>query len=486
MFFFLSSSAQQKNFTFDTELQKASESLFALRLDDADSKLESYGKNKPDNLLRYLLEDYSQFLRAFITEDKAGYDAYEKENDETLKQLRTGNSKTAWYRYAIAEATIHRAMIQGARGMYYRSTMNIKDAYALLKENIKQYPDFIPQYKSIGALEIMAASVPSGYQWLAGLIGFSGNMESGKARLNKVITNIPKDEYLKATSPEILFLYAYVYQQVLKKPDEAWTVIDAHTADFNGNLLKCYTRAFMAAKCKKNETVISAILTKPTGNGLLSFPQLEYLLGNAYLYKHQFDLAEKRYLAFLNLKTKGNHRKSAWLRLVWVYTLQGNKTKADQYLNLLKASKEESSLEDDKQAVKEANAFMSNSYVLSARLFFDGGYYHEAMSDISKVNESQFAVKKERLDYLYRKARILHEMRKVGDAIKAYEKVIEEGKEESWYYAAYASLYLGNLFEESNMKNMARVYYEQVFDFPNKEYQNSIEQKAKAGLERIK
>jgi hypothetical protein len=55
-----------------------------------------------------------------------------------------------------------------------------------------------------------------------------------------------------------------------------------------------------------------------------------------------------------------------------------------------------------------------------------------------------------------------------------------------YYYAANASLQLGMIYEKRSEFSLALMYYTKVQDMDFEEYQFSINNKAQAGLNRIK
>ena len=94
--------------------------------------------------------------------------------------------------------------------------------------------------------------------------------------------------------------------------------------------------------------------------------------------------------------------------------------------------------------------------------------------------------KKDSLEYFYRAGRIYHENGETQKAIEYYIKTITNGIDEKYYYAANAALQLGIIYENSGNDKLAMTYFQKVSSCKNTEYKNSIEQKAKSKLKRIK
>ena len=67
-----------------------------------------------------------------------------------------------------------------------------------------------------------------------------------------------------------------------------------------------------------------------------------------------------------------------------------------------------------------------------------------------------------------------------------YMQTLKNGTGSRYYFAANSTLLLGMIYEERNEPEKAKAYFEQCLSLDNHEYQNSIDQKAQAGLDRLK
>ena len=120
-----------------------------------------------------------------------------------------------------------------------------------------------------------------------------------------------------------------------------------------------------------------------------------------------------------------------------------------------------------------------------ARLLYDGGYYIKADSVLSTLN-CPLASARDSAEYKYRRGRIYHSMGVTDAAIKWYDKTIDESGELPYYFAANAALQAGTIFEARNEFDLASDYYRMCLRMPNTEYRRSLQQKAKAGLNRLR
>ena len=139
----------------------------------------------------------------------------------------------------------------------------------------------------------------------------------------------------------------------------------------------------------------------------------------------------------------------------------------------------------DKQALKDAKSGVwPNMILLKARLLSDGGYFQEALAMLNNKNINSFAQEEEKLECQYRLGRIYDDLNKNELAIDYYNAAINLGLTRKEYYAARAALQIGEIYEREGKKKLAIPYFEKCISLKDHEYKNSLDQKAKAGLQR--
>ena len=77
-------------------------------------------------------------------------------------------------------------------------------------------------------------------------------------------------------------------------------------------------------------------------------------------------------------------------------------------------------------------------------------------------------------------------MKKLGEAVNFYQKTINEGQDESYFYACNSALQIGHIYEDWGKVAKAKEYYKLCLSLKPDEYKNGLHQKAKAGLNRLK
>ena len=208
----------------------------------------------------------------------------------------------------------------------------------------------------------------------------------------------------------------------------------------------------------------------------------------AYAKLHHLELPDAiRYFEKYLKNFRGKfYVKDSYLKLSWCYYLSGNTVAAENIRKqvLLKGNTD---TDADKQAGKEAKTgSWPNTLLLKARLMNDGGYNHEALALLQGKSSEDFTKPEEKLEFVYRVARIYDDMGKDEEAIQFYLLAIKLGENRKEYYAARANLQIANMYERQGKKAVAIAYFQKCLDLGDHDFKDSIDQKAKSGIARCK
>jgi tetratricopeptide (TPR) repeat protein len=100
--------------------------------------------------------------------------------------------------------------------------------------------------------------------------------------------------------------------------------------------------------------------------------------------------------------------------------------------------------------------------------------------------KSYVKTRKDLTEYTYRLARIYHETGNIPKALDYYQQTVTRGKDEAYYYAASSSYQMGLIYENMGNYPKADNFYRLCISLKNTEYKTSLNQKAKAGLNRLR
>lgn len=471
-------SGYAQHFTFSPNCTAAYHNIVATKLDVAGQYLDAEATADPDNLVPVLLEDYLQFVRLYLNRSDMTIDEFDDAQSKRIQQIRKGPTNSPYYTYAQARINLHYTLIAMQHHEYVSSFWSARKAYKLLEQCLVQYPGFKPAEKDMAILRIVLGVIPDRFQWGLHMLGMRGDL----ARGNKTLEQLSDSTWLMRD--ECIMTAAMLFSHVEGLNDEAWKLLEKHGYPLSGNLFSYYITADVALYDKQNEVVIQ-VLKNPAQLGADTLmPYLYYLSGLAHLQKLD-TMTVGLFNKFLANQSNQYHVKSAYQKLAWYSLIQGDTSAYRQYMNLVLLNGA-TVLEIDKQAQDEAEKnVIPNIGLLKGRVLFDGGYYDEALASIAAVGYHLPDDATLQVEYYYRLARVHDEMGLDSLALQGYDLTISKGRDLPVYYADNAALKAAWIYEQRADTLNARKYYNLCLEINGQEYQNSLHQKARAGLERL-
>lgn len=483
LFSLVSQCLQAADFEFNPTMQKAYSDIIKTKLNLGRAILDN---DKSNNGVKIYLKSYADLIQLLITEDRNFYEQFIDNQESRLIFVEKLNKKSPYNRFIQAEIRLHTAFVKLKFGHEVKGSWDIIKAYKLLETNAKEFPDFLPNQKSLGLLHILIGSTPENYQWVAKLLGLKGNIKQGLSELQNVIS---KDPIFNDETQLIDYLiHAYILKFTPKKLGEFQDFINQN-AD---NQLFTFFGITTLMKEGRSEVALSILENRQSDKNYLSFPFLEYLKAEIFLQKGQYLTASKLYQNFL-AKYKGfNFLKDTYYKLFLCYWLNNEEVKGVSFLEKIK-NVGENIVESDKSATKFAENFlakksqklMAQKVLMKARLAFDGGYYDKALAFLEFYSENSFDQISDRAEFNYRKGRIFQKINNLPQTIPLFERSIVLSENQNWSFGASSALQLGYIFQAKNDKVKAKKYFEKAISFKKHEYKNSVDNKAQAALNEI-
>lgn len=470
-------------YTYTEGCLQAHEHINAMRFDKARAMLQAERHNNPANLIPVALEGYIDFLVVIIDDDKAGFDNLRDSYQEKLLLLQEGDKDSPWYRSLIARMSLQRAFAQLKFGRYFNAALEIRKSYILLAENSAEYPGFLPDKVGLGLLHALIGSIPDNFRWVAGMFSMDGSVEQGRQELLEVLENKADDDF-PFTRDEALFFLTYIDLNL--QPDKARSLdlLPYYHNLERDNLLLFFSKARILMQTARNDEAIEMLVHRPAGNEYHPFYYLDYLAGQAKL--NRLDPDASIYLLRFVTNTRGtSYVKAAYQKLAWHWLLQGQTGRYHENMEKVLRYGDKST-DADRLAYSEAtSATIPNTCLLRARLLFDGGYYERAEQTLLNPGCRPDG-RRDEIEFPYRLGRIRHALNDHAAALTYYDLVISTGSAEQYYFAANAALQAGTICESQGRFEEAEAYYRKCLKMPNTEYRNSLGQKARAGLNRLR
>ncbi|MBL4655685.1 MAG: tetratricopeptide repeat protein [Bacteroidia bacterium] len=333
----------------------------------------------------------------------------------------------------------------------------------------------------MGLLHTLIGSIPDKYKWGVDLIGMEGDLDQGINELTELMKN-PPTEY-KHIDSEVKILLSFILKYYRMFDHDSRQYLNATKHD-SSSLLWVFCKADELMVKRENETVIKLLENRPTDDGYLPFYFLDYLTGISKLKRLDSD-ANEPLEYFIEHFNGLNYIKSAYQKLAWHYLINDDPEKYHYYINFCKDNGD-TFIDDDVQALKELESgVVPHKDILKARLLFDGGYFEKADKILNEIPEQSLTTEKNKVELIYRKARLLHEWGKPDEAIPYYDQTLVNAIELKFYFAANSALQLGYIYEKRQDYKKAKVHYEKCIDIHDHGYKSYLEFKSKLALNKL-
>jgi tetratricopeptide (TPR) repeat protein len=263
-----------------------------------------------------------------------------------------------------------------------------------------------------------------------------------------------------------------------------WDYLNSSTFSTQNNLLNTYVKVNIALDYRKSDAAIEILQPVNTDAAYQQYPVFYYQIGVALL-----NGSDKRcinyFRQFIDRNKSGLYVKDCWQKLAFAGYITGDMAYARfcrQQIKLFGTTK----IDADKQAEKfaDGNTWPLKS-LLQARLYIEGGYYNKALDLLNSIDAGSLTNPADKAEYFFRLGRVNEESESYDKALECYRKTISTGKNRSEQFAARAALQVGRIYEHTGRSAQAINSYRECLDMPAHDFQNSIDQQAKAGINRI-
>lgn len=469
-------------FDFNDNCKAAYEALVSLRIQEGKRLLQQERTTRPGNLIPVLLDNYDDCLTLLFVGDKRAFQKRKGNLSTRLALLEKGDKNSPWYRYAVGALYFQWAAIHIRFNEYLTAGNDFRKSYAQLKENQKRFPDFKYNEVLMGMEEAIIGTIPDNYKWVTNMLGMKGDVKRGTARIAGFLNDHSKD----ATHfrEEAAFYYCYVNFFLLSDSKGTWKYLNESGLDFKNNHLFAFMKANLALDDNKAAVAEQTVRNRNKSSAYMDVPLFHYQLGLSLLQKMDGDCLV-HFEKFLSSNTGNLFVKDAYQKMSFYCLASGNLPKAMRYKNQIKLAGA-TQIDADKQAQRygESSSF-PHPILLKARLLCDGGYFNKALEQLHGQKISSFKQVADQLEFNYRYARIYTLMGQPEKAIPFYEKTIRAGAARQEHYAARSALELGQIYERQNEKEKAITSYRNCLSMKNHDYKASLDQKAKAGINRL-
>ena len=451
------------SFEYSNNIEKAHQELLELNYTKANNYLELEKTSNPNNKYINYLFAYQSFLKTYFNVNKSNYDKYIELSENTLELLEhEGNNETALL--LASTISIQRAFIfflWGEHMSYVKALMHGQSFLDDIDKNTKN-PEYL---KTRSIYEVLGGSIPNKFKPFAKWFNIKGSAKKG-----------------------IQLIERYLRQNKLSSANL-----------YEGQMIKLYLRSFLDIPNQNINPASPTLLTyvylqtskESAKKKIIRIDNLNAKSNSYFVFlkaKYLIELQKEEGFILMNnfIQNQNNQAflHSAHYYLAWYFCAQGNKEAYKNEIskiNLLPSP----TYPTDKKALERTKQ-TCNSSLIKSRMLFDAGEYKMALKILKQKSIlNDLVTFEEKIEYLYRLARVYENLENTSKALELYQKVIDT-KKSDLYFVSFSAYRTGKIYALQNQKAKALEYYNIALELNDGEYKKSIEQKCQYSISSIK
>ncbi len=463
---FLISTVTFSNLDYNNNIKEIHSSIMNLDFQKSDSLIHIETINNPQNSYISYFKTYRFFLQTYFNTTNNNYDNFFISSEHSLEILdNEDNKETALILLAtlsIQQAFIH--FLWGEHMSYVRSLMQ-GQSYI---DNINSKSQNTEYLKIRSIYEVIGGSVPNKFKSVAKWFNIKGSPQKGLSLIDNYLLN-NKQSSANNTEGQIIKLYLKHFLDVSESNNIE-----------NNNLL--YQYVFLITSHISNKDKLGMIKKLESNHKLPSY--FNFLKG-----KFLLELLNKEGLVIMDNYIR-NHQsnsliQSAHFYKAWYYCSQNENDLLRKEIEKTK-NINSPNFPMDKKSLERVEQFDQwNPLLIKSRMLFDAGEYKQALSCIKRGGiQKELISKSDKIEYLYRLARIYEKLKNINKALNLYQIVINTNEDEL-YFVAYSAYCSGKIYYLRRQQKLALDFFAKALELNNGEYKTSIEKKCTFAIENI-
>jgi len=463
-------------------IEELYQAVWMMDYDSAHQIALTVKEENPYNLLVHHIENYIDFIRIFVADDMNGLEDYRAAVGQRIDSIRLGPMTSPYHYFSQAEVYLQWSLVRSKKGEVIRAGMDVNRAFKLLEKCKVAYPEFRYSDKSLGLIHTMMGSIRGFRKTLIKLFtALGGDIDQGVDEIDRLYQW--DSDHQSLWSDEVIVLHALLHGYINKDWSQAYALIQEMSDARKQTPLGIFLISEISYKAGLNEETIDRL--RDITSSEHTFYYLDYLMGKALLNK-QDKTAQHYFLKYLQNHSGQNFIKAAHHKLAWCELLfNHNIIKYEEWMhNSLTVGQTGTGADQEADQIARSG-YRPNEFLLKARLLFDGGYYDRALAEVDHFNLLD-ASDHDKLEYYYRKGRVLQKLGDHDKALPYLGQAIHLGSQEDSYYACNAALQMAYIFYMKGDGQKAHNYAQKALKIRPKERKDDLHQESKVLIQRTR
>lgn len=466
--------------------REAHTALMDWRLDESEAGFRRLGEIEPASPAGAYGLSKVALWRAIVMERPPFPQRFLAVND-SLHDVLEDQPRGTWRTHLEGERQMHRAILFLRQESFPSAARAFHAACGEFKATTRDAATpFVESYLGRGTCLVAAGAIPSEYKWIGALLGFRGTIQEGIAALEQAIA-----EADVAVPEAVLFLALADVALNERQADGLGHLADLVEAHPESALLQYLygTLLLEDRRAPEAETHLRTAADLVARDDVAPLPYVDHHLGIALFRQDRFEEAADLLETYLREAPGRALVAQAGLHAGLARELTGDRRTAERHYRRVRATRDNDS---DQQAEREAKRRLDHAIteaeraVLLGAAAYDGGRYAEAIPRLQPALGDQGADPTLRAEAAYRTGRAYQALGNDHEAIRHYRLAISLQDDPLAKWGPWAVYHIGEVHEAAGDRDAARQSYEQALANDDEfDYHKSLEQRAKAALERL-
>ena len=465
-------------------LDAGHDALLDFRLPAATRAFRALAERPDGDIAAYHYLSLTALLKGLMADEPAHFDTFIARSD-TLRQLLDDQPRSRWKRHLEAEQHLKRAIARGKQERYIRAAWSARSAFRAFESLVADEPDFAEPYLGMGLLHVAVASLPSTYQSVLRVLGFSGQIDEG---MEELATAVEESRYNREFAAVSRALVEILFN--MRGPDGTEMLGRLHDERPNSMLHALLYGYALYENYRAEEAyrVVQRAVEWPEEE-YFYIDYLDFYMGETLFARRDYQKAATWYERYIDRHAGPALKDLAYYRLGLAREMQGHRSEAlrayrqvdgrrdfdaDQYAERWAAQRINQTLDDrDRRLVEGEGA-----------LYW--GAYDQAEVTLRGVFDDSQATEAQRTHAAFLIGRAHHVQGNGAQAFPAYRFAIDHPADRRAMWAPWAQLYIGHLHEQRGRIDAARTAYDRAADYRTPfDYYQSLEQYVRFARERL-
>jgi tetratricopeptide (TPR) repeat protein len=469
-------------FDYNKRCQDAMQASLDLRIGDARKMIVAEMEQNPSNAYAVYLDYYIDAVTLIITEDEGLYEELIDRHDERMDILEDFDDGSPYSQWLQAEMLFYTGLAQVKFGSRFNGATKMISSYLKIKDHRNRHPQFWQNQKLTGIYNVIFDFIPPFMRWATSMFGISGNAVLGQHQLESYTETAHGTPGL---AEEAVLVTALAYKLTWQE-QKGLSFLDHLPEEMHQNTLIAYLYASTARFAYRNDLALEILEGLRQKDLQVDFYSLDYLSGRCKLNRLEAD-AYIYLQRYLDLYPGVDYKKDVCRRLSLYYLIHGDTVRFREYHARIASTGQALRDPDQDAAIEGRSELIPDIGLLRAQLLCDGGYFKEAMAALLKIDPLQLDEQAYKIEFYYRKGRILQLDGQTDQAIPELTRAFNDGHDAPYTFATRSALQLGKIYEEKNDRSNAALWYERCIKTYSSEHTTEgVKDMAEKGLKRIK